>query len=284
MLALRTSLVAAMLFLLCGRTAGAWMQLSGEGWVSPTYGFSVSWAGTNWEPDANAMLTGVGPEKLDRLHLINGESSLYIEGVTRYSGNLSACIDAEAKMLGQEAGVTDLRPYIDENGSPYMADGPNGSAAAFQLTLDAGGQNIDLVDYLECRTLVPGESVLIVTLIAETPEFTRELAEIQPVLATIEIPGGGNANALEAYGRLLAAAQSQPSLTGPRAGEVAFDAGQLGAERLGVNEADVYVRATFQHPEPAEIALWDVGIGFRDTGDEDQYRVIVDSEGRWFFK
>ncbi|MFT4040784.1 MAG: hypothetical protein QM692_21565, partial [Thermomicrobiales bacterium] len=30
--------------------------------------------------------------------------------------------------------------------------------------------------------------------------------------------------------------------------------------------------------------LWDVGIGFRDTGDEDQYRVIVDSEGRWFFK
>lgn len=75
MLALRTLLVATIMLLLGGNVAAARMQLSGDEWTSPTYGFSVSWAGTDWEPDANAMLTAVGPEKLDRLHLINGVSS-----------------------------------------------------------------------------------------------------------------------------------------------------------------------------------------------------------------
>lgn len=284
MLALRTFLVAAVMLLLGGNVAAARMQLSGDEWTSPTYGFSVSWAGTDWEPDANAMLTAVGPEKLDRLHLINGVSSLYVEGATRYEGSLTACVETEAALLAQEGGVSNIRTFEDEDGVPLIADGPNASSMAFQLTLEAEGGGLELVDYIECRVLVPGESVLILTLVAEPDNFWDQMALSQPVLDSIVIPGGEQNNPLQVYGGLLAAAQGQPSLVGPRSGEVAFSPGQLGVERLGVNEADVYVRARFMHPEPDDIELWDAGIGFRDTGDDNQFRVIVDSDGRWFFK
>ncbi|MFN8663901.1 MAG: hypothetical protein U0075_18550 [Thermomicrobiales bacterium] len=284
MLALRTFLVATVMLLLGSHVAAARAQLSGDEWTSPTYGFSVSWAGTDWEPDANAMLTAVGPEKLDRLHLINGVSSLYVEGATRYEGSLPACVETEAALLAQEAGVSNVRTFEDENGVPLIADGPNASSIAFQLTLDAGGQDLELVDYIECRVLVPGESVLIITLVAEPDNFRDQMSLAQPVIDSIEIPGGGQNSPLQAYGELLAAAQGQPSLAGPSSGEVAFGPGELGVERLGVHEADVYVRAQFAHPEPANLDLWDIGIGFRDTGEDNQFRVIVDSDGRWFFK
>ena len=116
MLALRTFPVAAVLLLLGSQVVSARMQLSGDEWTSPTYGFTVSWAGTDWEPDANAMLTAVGPEKLDRLHLINGVSSLYVEGATRYEGSLPACVETEAALLAQEGGVTNIRTFEDEDG------------------------------------------------------------------------------------------------------------------------------------------------------------------------
>lgn len=284
MLALRTLLVATVMLLLGSHVAAARMQLSGDEWTSPTYGFSVSWAGTDWEPDANAMLTAVGPEKLDRLHLINGVSSLYVEGATRYEGSLPACVETEAALLAQEGGVSNIRPFEDEDGTVLIADGPNVSSRAFQLTLDAGGEDLELVDYIECRVLVPGESVVIITLVAEPDNFREQMALAQPVMDSIVIPDGGQNNPLQVYGGLLEAAQSQPSLAGPRSGEVAFGPGELGVERLGVDEADVYVRAQFAHPEPDDIDLWDIGVGFRDTGDDNQFRVVVDSDGRWFFK
>lgn len=284
MLALRTFLVATVMLLIGSQVAAARMQISGDGWTSPTYGFTVSWTGTDWEPDANAMLTAVGPEKLDRLHLINGVSSLYVEGATRYEGSLPACVETEAALLAQEGGVSNIRPFEDKGGAPLVADGPNVSSRAFQLTLDSGGEDLELVDYIECRVLVPGESVLIITLVAEPDNFWDQMALSQPVMDSIVIPGGVQNTPLEVYGGLLEAAQSQPSLAGPRSGEVAFGPGELGVERLGVNEADVYVRAQFAHPEPQDIDLWDIGVGFRDTGDDNQFRVIVDSDGRWFFK
>ena len=86
-------------------------QIEGETWTSPTYGFSVSWAGTNWEPDNNATLAAVGSEHLDRLHLIDGVSSLYFEGAARYEGDLLSCVGEEANLLAAEAGVSEIKPY-----------------------------------------------------------------------------------------------------------------------------------------------------------------------------
>jgi hypothetical protein len=277
-----SALVVAVL-LLTSAAAEIFAQIEGERWTSPTYGFSVSWAGTEWQPDPEGTLTAVGPERLDRLHLLNGVSSLYFEGATRYQGDLPACVAEEANLLAQETGVSEIRPYRDEEGVQLVADGPNSSAAAFTLTLSIGDQEVELVDYVECRTLIPGQAVLIITLVTQPPGFDQELAAAQTIIDTIELPEESPLDPLAAYGGWLAAAQERPSIAGPLSGELAFGPDTLGVERAGVDTPDFYARAEFANPEPAR-ELWDIGLGFRDSGGEEQLRLVVDAAGTWFLK
>jgi hypothetical protein len=277
-----SALVVALL-LLTSAAAGIFAQIEGERWTSPTYGFSVSWAGTEWQPDPEGTLTAVGPERLDRVHLLNGVSSLYFEGATRYQGDLTACVAEEANLLAQETGVSEIRPYRDEEGVQLVADGPNFSAAAFTLTLSIGDQEVELVDYVECRTLIPGQAVLIITLVTQQPVFDQELAAAQTVIDTIALSEEPPLDPLAAYGGWLAAAQERPSIAGPLSGELTFGPDSLGVERAGVDAPDFYARAEFTNPEPAR-EMWDIGFGFRDSGGEEQFRLVVDAAGSWFLK
>ena len=276
------ALVAALL-LLTAAVPRIFAQIEGDTWTSPTYGFSISWAGTTWQPDPAGTLTAVGPERLDRIHLLNGVSSLYFEGATRYQGDLSACVAEEANLLSQETGVSEIRPYRDEEGVQLIADGPDSSAAAFTLTLSIGDQEVELVDYVECRTLIPGQAVLIITLVTEPDVFDEQLAAAQAVIDTIEQSEEPPLDPLAAYGGWLAAAQQRPSIAGPLSGEIAFGPGSLGVERAGVDAADFYARAEFANPEPSR-EMWDFGLGFRDSGGEEQLRLVVDAAGVWFLK
>lgn len=258
-------------------------QIEGETWTSPTYGFSVSWSGTSWEPDNNATLAAVGPEHLDRLHLIDGISSLYFEGAARYEGDLLSCVGEEANLLAEEAGVTEIKPYRLDDVADLVASGPRSEAAAFMLKLDVGGDAIDLVDYVECRELIPGEAVLVITLVSEPRTFKRELEAAQPVVDTIAFAGEQTLDPLAAYGDLISAATAAPSLAGPLSGEIESGPGVLGVKRAGVDAPDFYARAEFENPTPRQ-DLWDFGLGFRDSGEDEQFRLIVDSAGTWFFK
>jgi hypothetical protein len=277
-----SALVVALL-LLTSAAAGILAQIEGESWTSPTYGFSVSWAGTEWQPDPEGTLTAVGPERLDRVHLLNGVSSLYFEGATRYQGDLPACVAEEANLLSQETGVSEIRPYRDEEGVQLVASGPNSSAAAFTLTLSIGDQEVELVDYVECRTLIPEQAVLIITLVTQPPVFDQELAAAQSVIDTIALSEEPPLDPLAAYGGWLAAAQGRPSIAGPLSGELTFGPDSLGVERAGVDAPDFYTRARFMNPEPTR-EMWDIGIGFRDSGGEEQLRLVVDADGSWFLK
>jgi hypothetical protein len=280
---LLSSLIAVLLLFAAG-AAGIAAQIEGDTWTSPTYGFSVSWAGTDWEPQPDAGFTALGPERLDRLVLVKGASVLYFEGATRYGGNLPACVAEEANLLATESGVSEIRPYVDNEGVQLVADGPDASAAAFTLTLEIGGQEVDLVDYVECRTLIPGEAVMIVTLVTDPVLFEQELASAQELIDTIALAEDLPLDPLAAYGGWLAAAAQQPSVAGPLTGELAFGPGTLSVERAGVDAPDFYARAEFANPELKTPAPWDFGLGFRDSGDDAQFRLVVDSEGAWFFK
>ena len=219
-------------------------------WTSPTYGFSVSWAGTEWQPRSggNADRRRSGATRSNssgqrrQLPLFRGGHAL--------PGNLSSCVAEEANLLAQETGVSDIRPYRDQEGVEFVADGPNSSAAAFTLTLSIGGQEVELVDYVECRTLIPGQAVLIITLVTEPSVFDQELAAAQTVIDTVVLSEEPPLDPLPAYGGWLAAAQERPSVAGPLSGEFAFGPGSLGVERAGVDAPDFYARAEFANPEP----------------------------------
>jgi hypothetical protein len=49
----------------------------------------------------------------------------------------------------------------------------------------------------------------------------------------------------------------------------------------GVSLANFYLTATFVNPDDTSTP-WDVGIGFRDAGDKQEYRFVLDSSGAWF--
>jgi hypothetical protein len=277
-----TALVIVLLLCLSAIPALA-AQIEGDTWTSPTYHFSVSWAGTDWQPQADSTLTAVGPERLDRLHLVNAVSSLYFEGATRYQGDISACVAQEANLLGEESGVSNIRPYRDEEGQPLVASGPNAQAAAFTLTLNVSGNELDLVEYVECRVLIPGQAVLVITLVTPPDSFKSQMAAAQPVIDSIKLGEAAPVNPLAAYGGWTAAATQRPSVAGPASGQLAFGPDTLAVARAGVDAPDAYIRAEFANPADAS-APWDIGLGFRDSGNDQQFRLVVDSEGNWFFK
>jgi hypothetical protein len=51
------------------------------------------------------------------------------------------------------------------------------------------------VEYVECRTLIPGEAVLEITWQAVTQAFNEDFANVEQLLAAIEMPEGSRSAA-----------------------------------------------------------------------------------------
>jgi hypothetical protein len=81
--------------------------------------------------------------------------------------------------------------------------------------------------------------------------------------------------------RLIEQAQSQPSIAGPDSGEILLDAESVNFELANVNVQDFFTHATFTNPYPASDHDWDFGFAFRHSGVDDEFRLIITSEGAW---
>jgi hypothetical protein len=65
-----------------------------------------------------------------------------------------------------------------------------GEAGLFGLTASLpDGTNYRGVEYVECRTVRPGEAVLEITWQAVTQAFNEDFANVEELLAAIELPG-----------------------------------------------------------------------------------------------
>ncbi len=101
-------------------------------------------------------------------------------------------------------------------------------------------------------------------------------------------PGGtpvatpaGQVSAAVALSRLRAQALAGQRLSGPFAGTVEQNVGQINGYFAGVTVRDFYVRVRFQNPFPAYEHPWDVGIAFRHTAPDEHYRLVIRSDGVW---
>lgn len=163
-------------------------------YTSGTYGYEIAWNRDQW--DASLPDTGGDGELL---LLESAVGSLYIWAGDQYAGDPAACLQGEADYYATEdSAVSDWSPVTNDSGDPIGGDRSGISYGVYSLTYteqDVGeAEGIELVDYLECRTLVPGQAVMFV-LATSTPEnyneFVRDVFGVTGTIAFAEGAASG---------------------------------------------------------------------------------------------
>jgi hypothetical protein len=156
--------------------------VSGSSWQGPNFGVRIRWDPAVWSVEGEFIDVGY-----DGLQIGTPISTVYLETYNGFGGDAAACFAAAEQELGEREGVSEVVPLTDRP-LPVAAD-VRGAAGLFGLTATLPDGNVYRgVDYVECRTVYPGETVLKITWQAVTQAFNEDFANVEELLATIEIP------------------------------------------------------------------------------------------------
>lgn len=87
----------------------------------------------------------------------------------------------------------------------------------------------------------------------------------------------------ELFAEALAAQAVSAPLAGPNALDLEQAAGVLTVYKAGLDVADFVAHAVFVNPEVVDGIGWDYGFQFHTTGNNEDFRVFVTSDGMWNF-
>ncbi|MGI8486697.1 MAG: hypothetical protein ACR2OU_20870 [Thermomicrobiales bacterium] len=167
--------------------------VDGSTYTSPQHGYTFSWDDSIWQLPSDGEISDPD-QSYDSLLLEADTGRLFISGYEGYQGDATTCLEGESSYFETESkGVTDWAPATDANGAP-LTDATGSEAAwgvynfTYQNPDDASAQPLELTDYIECRTLVPGESVLVIFATATRDSYNDHIDNVQTVIDTIEIP------------------------------------------------------------------------------------------------
>ena len=156
--------------------------VSGSSWEGPNSGVRVSWDPAVWSVEGEFIDAG-----FDGLRLGTPISTVYLEAYDDFGGDAGACFTAAEQEIGEREGVTEVTPL---SGRPLpVAEDERGEAGLFGITATLPDGTIYRgVEYVECRTVVPGESVLKITWLAAAQAFNEDFPHVETLLAAIELP------------------------------------------------------------------------------------------------
>ncbi len=163
-------------------SADAGTGVSGTSWQGPNFGVRLRWDPAVWSVEAEFI-----DEGYDGLQIGTPVSTVYIETYGGFSGDAAACFTAAEQEIGEREGVSEVIPLSDR---PLpVAEDVRGVAGLFGLTATLpDGTTYRGVEYVECRTVQAGETVLEITWQAVTQAFNADFANVEELLETIEIP------------------------------------------------------------------------------------------------
>ncbi|HEX2280412.1 MAG TPA: hypothetical protein VHG52_01495, partial [Thermomicrobiales bacterium] len=106
-----------------------------------------------------------------------------------FGGDAEACFAAAEQEIGEREGISEVVPLSDR---PLpVAEDVRGVAGLFGVTASLpDGTAYRGVEYVECRTVYPGQTVLEITWQAVTQAFNQDFANVEELLAAIELPEG----------------------------------------------------------------------------------------------
>lgn len=163
--------------------------VSGSSWQGPNWGVSVSWDPAIWTVEGEAIELDY-----DGLQIGTPISTVYIEAYRRFDGDADECLADAAAELASREGISEAMPLTDR-AMPVPED-IRGVAELFGLTATlADGTVYRGIEYIECRTVAPGEALLEITWQTVTGGFNEDFANVESLLAAIEIPDAGDAAA-----------------------------------------------------------------------------------------
>ena len=156
--------------------------VSGSSWQGPNFGVRIRWDPAVWSVEGEFIDVGY-----DGLQIGTPISTVYIETYNGFGGDAAACFTAAEEEIGEREGITEVVPLT---GRPMpVADDVRGVAGLFGLTATLPDGNVYRgVEYVECRTVYSGETVLEITWQAVTQAFNEDFANVEELLATIEMP------------------------------------------------------------------------------------------------
>jgi hypothetical protein len=156
--------------------------VAGSSWEGPNSGVRVSWDPATWSVEGEFIEDGY-----DGLQIGTPISTVYLEAYRGFGGDAEACFADAERELGEREGVSEVIPL---SGRPLpVAEDERGEAGLFGITaVLPDGTAYRGVEYVECRTIVPGESVLEITWQAVTQAFSDDFANVETLLAAVEMP------------------------------------------------------------------------------------------------
>lgn len=164
-------------------------------YTSPTYGFTVEWNDDVWEAEDR-----VGEDGFNELELISATGSLYIWSGEFYEGDPAACLEGESDFYANDdPSITDWAPAENADGEPITGETANGAYGVFTLTYtdqeEADAESVDLVDYIECRELVPGEAVIVILATSTPDQYNDHVDDVLTITNQIQLAGEADTNA-----------------------------------------------------------------------------------------
>jgi hypothetical protein len=156
--------------------------VSGSSWQGPNFGVRVHWDPAVWSVEGESIGEGY-----DGLQIGTSSSTVFLEAYDGFAGEAEACFAAAEQEIGEREGISEVVPLTDRP-LPVAANA-RGAAGLFGLTATLpDGTPYRGVEYVECRTVKPGEAVLEITWQAVTQAFNEDFANVEELLATIEMP------------------------------------------------------------------------------------------------
>jgi hypothetical protein len=156
--------------------------ISGSSWQGPNFGVRI-----HWNPDVWSVEGEFIDEGYDGLQIGTSISTVYLETYDGFDGDAAACFAAAEQEIGEREGVSEVVPLSDR---PLpVAEEVRGVTGLFGLTATLpDGNTYRGVEYVECRTVYPGQTVLEITWQAVTQAFNEDFANVEELLAAIELP------------------------------------------------------------------------------------------------
>lgn len=177
---------------LAGGARAAAARTSDAGIDGNTYtGQYFDWS-VEWDEDVWAEAHAVDKDDADMLMLtlltaggdILGAATLF--ATPSFSGDVGACTDDyDDVWLETRDSVSDVAETTEVD----LPRAPRGQAnAAYSYTMDfEDGSSLDLIDYVQCRTLIDGDAVLAAWVTARPGGYDRAVPEFQDLLEAVEV-------------------------------------------------------------------------------------------------